>query len=560
MPSQSGADALLELLSNEGVQLVFGNPGTTELPLCDRLVGRHQFRLVLALQESVAVAMADGYARASRRASFVNLHVAPGLANGLGNTYNALRSRVPMVVTAGQQDTRHLCQEPMLAADLVAMAQPVTKWAGEARHPKDVPILAGRAFRLASAYPEGPVFLSLPSDVMEAVADIETSVPPRGHADPCAAREDLEEAARTLLGAEKPLLILGDGVVRAGAVGAGIRLAEVLGAGVMADTLSGEAPFPFRHPLFRGAPLPVNSALPATLAPYDVVLVVAADLVYPFYYSEADPTPGAIPVIQLEPIADRVGRVFNASLTLIGGLTSTLDELASLIGSLATPEYRRRAEERLADAAAERENALLPARAALTANETTPINPQHACMLIADSLEPGTLVFDEAVSSSLYMRSWLKCAPGEYHFARGGGIGWGMGAAVGAKLAAPDRPVVAVVGDGSALYAPQALWNAAHDGAPTLTIVLNNHEYHILKQGLAAMGRRAAEAWQFPGMDIRAPEIDFEALSLSFGSAYMRAETSREIGHAVRAALSSVQPVLLEIPVAGMGERPQQTP
>src|SRR6201987_5820547 len=170
--ARRGADVLLEVLSSEGVEYIFGNPGTTELPLVDALLRTPDLKYVLALQEAAAVAMADGYAQAARRPGFLNLHTAGGLGHGMGNLLNASVSQTPLVVTAGQQDTRHSVTDPLLFGNLVRIAEPAVKWAREVTAVDQLPVLVRRAFHDANAAPTGPVFLSLPMDVMEEMSSI----------------------------------------------------------------------------------------------------------------------------------------------------------------------------------------------------------------------------------------------------------------------------------------------------------------------------------------------------------------------------------------------------
>jgi benzoylformate decarboxylase len=223
-------EAFLEILRSEGVSRVFGNPGTTELPLTDALSDADELRYVLGLQEGSVVAMADGYARATNSTSFVHLHVAAGLANGLSGLLNASRSRTPMVVVAGQQDRRHLIQDPMLSGDLVGLASAAVKSAVEVQHAYDLVPVLRRAFTLARQPPAGPVFVSVPMDLLE--EEVSVDVPARSRLGPPAAAGGVVEAAALLAGASKPAIVAGDGVGREGAIEPLVELAELLGATV----------------------------------------------------------------------------------------------------------------------------------------------------------------------------------------------------------------------------------------------------------------------------------------------------------------------------------------
>jgi benzoylformate decarboxylase len=185
--------------------------------------------------------------------------------------------------------------------------------------------------------------------------------------------------------------------------------------------------------------------------------------------------------------------------------------------------------------------------------DSMPANPIAACAEILAALEPGTAIVDDAVTNTVGVRSMLRSSePGTYFFTRGGGLGWGIPAALGVKLADPDRPVVAIVGDGTALYAPQALWTMAHHDVPVVTVVLNNRSYHILKSGLKNMAGKAAKHDRWPGMDIVDPPVDFLSLAQSFGVHAEKVEHVRDLRKAVQGALSTKRPALLEIDVEAM--------
>ena len=247
-----GRDLVFELLEQQAIPFLFGNPGTTELPLVDGCNDHTSVQYVMALHEDIAVGMAMGFARASGKLGVVNLHVAPGLAHGLGNLYNAWRARVPLLVTAGQQDTRLVIQEPILTGDLVDMARPFTKWAYEVRTPSDLPLALQRAYKEALSPPTGPVFLSLPSDVMLAPTSdclARIRVPGGGTRGDEA---ELARAAALLAGAENPLIVSGDGIGLADAWPELVTIAERIGAPVFTEGLPGVWNFPNTHPQWRG--------------------------------------------------------------------------------------------------------------------------------------------------------------------------------------------------------------------------------------------------------------------------------------------------------------------
>ncbi|MBI2468167.1 MAG: thiamine pyrophosphate-binding protein, partial [Candidatus Rokubacteria bacterium] len=278
MPFMSGKRAFLELLRQEGVEYIFGNPGTTELPLMDGLVTEPGLAYVLGLQEAGVVAMADGYAEASGKLAVVNVHVAPGLGNALGMLYDAQKAGAPLLVTAGQHDQSFNFTEPILWADLPPIARPFVKWSAEVRRLQDLPRAVHRAAKTALAPPTGPVFLSLPADVLNAEGDVDlgapTRVAPRLRGD----RAAVEAAAALLAAAERPLIMAGDAVAQGDAHAELVRVAELLGAPVYAEGIANTASFPASHPLFRGTFVRQAPVVRQLLAQTDVLFSVGADL------------------------------------------------------------------------------------------------------------------------------------------------------------------------------------------------------------------------------------------------------------------------------------------
>src|SRR5271169_1635096 len=257
----SGKRAFLDLLRQEGVEIVFGNPGTTELPLMDAFAVEHDIRYVLGLQEAALMAMADGYAQASGKLAVLNLHVAPGLGNAMGMLYDAVKAASPILITAGQQDLEYLVTEPVLSADLTTLARPFVKWAAEVQRLADLPRLVHRAAKTALAPPTGPVFLSLPGDILKAEGDIDLMAPTRVAPGLRGDMAALAEAAALLAQAARPVIMAGDAVAQSRAHAELIELAELIGAPVYAEFVPSTASVPASHPLFRGAVVRLQGAV-----------------------------------------------------------------------------------------------------------------------------------------------------------------------------------------------------------------------------------------------------------------------------------------------------------
>jgi benzoylformate decarboxylase len=532
------ADAVLELLRDEGVERIFGNPGTTELPLIEALARKGELAYTLALHEGPAVAMADGYARAAGAPSFVNLHVAAGVANGLSAMANARRSRVPMVVTAGQQDRRHLDQDPMLAGDSVAIAAPVCKSAVEVHHPPDLPTVLRRAFAVARTPPEGPVFVSIPVDLLGEPLTVD--VPPRSPIHPPQVAGGVREAAALLRAAERPALVAGDGIGREDALEEAAAVAEAVGATVYLQPMYDRVPFRVDHPLVAAELPPSNAEIEAILDRHDVVLGVGARLFAPHYYSQRNALPRGTRLLQVDSDPEQVGRNHPVALGMVGGIRQTLAALASaLLEGHKAPASQ--AEPRQAESPRREE----------APSGALPLEPREAIQAIVDSLPDRVTVVEEAVTSSRALRAALRPARnGSFHRTAGSALGWGVGAAVGIGFARPGSPVVAVLGDGSAAYGIQALWTAAHESVDAVFVVLNNRQYRAVKTGLARIG--ADLSTRHPGSELVSPALDWPRLARGFGVEARRAESAAEIDEALRTAAALGGPRLIEVPIAGI--------
>jgi benzoylformate decarboxylase len=542
----TGREQFFDVARSEGVRYLFANPGTTELPLFDELARETGIELILALQEATAVAAADGYAQATRAPSLVNLHIAPGVANGLGNIINARWHGSPVVITAGQQNTKQMIQEPMLAGDLVGMVSGSVKWAYEVLRPEDIGVAMRRAFKIAATPPTGPVFLSIPWDFLD--EPCEATAPPRSRIEHGATAAGIEDAARMLAAAKRPLLIAGDEVARAGAVGDLVELAEAVGARVVGEPLHSRLVFPMDHPLWTGSLPPVNDGIAASLAQGDVVLAVGAVLFAPFFYRDVPAVPDDVTLIQIDPDAHQIAKTYPVALGLHGDVAATLRALTAAIRSHAPAG----AVERSAEYTAARAQAVAGLTTALDQQRAqSPLPSIAACAAVVDAFEGEAVsVVDESVTATAGLRAVLRQRdPDSYFFFRGGGLGWGIPASAGVSLAQPDRKVVAVVGDGATCYVPQALWTLAHHDIPSTIVVLNNGGYYILKAQLLAMGRESAKADRYVGTDIADPTVDFVSLAAAFGVPAERVEKADELTSAVRKAMGSRGPSLIEVAV-----------
>ncbi len=545
--ARRGADILLDILRDEGVRYIFGNPGTTELPLMDALIGTPDMTYILALQEASAVAMADGYAQAARRPGFLNLHTAGGLGHGMGNLINAQVSQTPLVVTAGQQDSRHTLTDPLLAGDLVSIAEPAVKWAREVAHPDQLPILVRRAFHDASAAPSGPVFLSLPMDVMDQTSS--AGVAARSLIDLRAVANSLPELAGHLAAIPQGRLaiIAGDEIHPSRAAAEVVELAELLAAPVFGSSWPARIPFPTDHPLWGGNLPTTASAIAESLAHFDAVFALGGKSLITILYSEGSAVPEHCDVFQLSADVRDLGRTYVTRLSVMGEIKASLQALTPHIRArlAASPRNFHQAEA----GRASRDAAL--AALAQAAETDAAIAPIVAAREAVRAIGPDIAIVDEALATLNFVRGFLRSrSPDQYSALRGGALGWAMPASVGCSLGRGREPVVCLVGDGAALYSPQSLWTAAHEALPVTFVVMNNREYNVLKNFMRGQANYAsARANRFIAMEIENPAIDYVALARGFGVPARRVEHARDIAPAIEAGIASGVANVVEIPI-----------
>lgn len=549
MPIISGRSALLRVLADEGVTHLFGNPGTTELPIMEVVPDHPEIRFVLGLQEAVVVGMADGFARASGRLAAAAVHVAPGLGNAMGALYNAKFSGSPLIVIAGQQEQGHGLLEPLLYAPLVPVAQPFVKWAAEVTRPADLPLALRRAAKVALTPPTGPVFLSLPGDVLQAEAEMDFGRATRVVSGVRPSDAALARLAERLLAARNPVIVAGQELAQRDAFGEAAALAELLGAGVFGESVTYRAPFPSEHRAYLGVLLRNQAAVRAALEPFDLLVCLGGDLLRMSVSSPVDPLPPGMPVVHVSERDWELGKNHATELAIHADVKETLAALLPIVRARQSALATAQAQQRLACLAprnwsAQRDKARL---AALETAEDKPIDPRHLMLRIAESLPRDAVVLDEALVSSLALPALLPLR--DRHALYGlasGGLGFALPGAVGVSLALPGRQVVALVGDGAAMYCVQALWTAAHLKLPIAYVIANNRGYRILKERLVSMRK----SHRFVGMDLRDPEIEFTRLAQSMGVPARRVTDPQDVAPALREALAAGAPRVVEVMVA----------
>ena len=544
-----GRQAFVELLISEGVTHLFGNPGTTELPIMQALPDHPGLKFILGLQESVVMGMADGYARASRQLTAANVHVAPGLGNAMGALYNAKFSGSPVILTAGQQEQGHGLLEPLLYDDLTSMAAPLVKWSIEVTRLQDLPRIMRRAAKIAMTPPTGPVFISLPGDILNEIAEIDMGQSVRIDHRVRPSDKSLDELANALLSAKNPVIISGQELSSQQAFVDASALASLLGAGVFQESVPFSATFPTSHPQYLGMLTRSQENVRKTLEPFDLVLCLGADLLRMSVYSPVEPLPNHSRVLHLSERSWELGKNYRTELALQANVCETLDVLLPLLRSRIDTKYKEQAQIRA--------KALEQQNWAVTRNKLTtqvlmqssmrPMSASTFVMHITNQLTPDVIVVEEALTSTQSLPQYLhQHYPDSFFGLASGGLGFAIPGAVGVSMAKPDRPVVAIVGDGSAMYGIQGLWTAAHFKLPITYVIANNMGYRIIKERLVSM----QGSDRFIGMDMNDPAINYCQLAQSMGMGSIKVSDPADLDAALKAGIQSGKPNLIEVVVS----------
>ncbi len=544
----TGAEILIEVLRSEGVRHVFGNPGSTELALIDAVERSNDIRYVLGLHESCVIPMADGYAQATGRPAFVNVHTMSGLGNALGALTNAAANGTPLVVTAGQQHQGFLVSDPLLSYDLVRFSEPVCKWAAEVHHVDDLSTMLRRAFQDSMTAPTGPVFLSLPVSVMEARTDCAIASPSRIERRTVPAELDALADALAEIEIGKLAIVLGQEIAHSGAVGSARDLAHMLGAPVFSTPLVPVGVFPPTDPMWHGT-LPHSAAsIRKRLAHFERIFFVGGLPFIQSIYTRGSPIPEGCTLVHLSPDGHQLARAYPVTLGVIGDPKASIEALLLRL--------RGRISVKMAGSAVDaqrqvRSTALaLAEQDALKAYDRSPMPAVAAIHCLLRSAPTDVIVVDEAVSSSFHIRAlhlWEQ--PGSIYSGKQI-IGWGMPAAIGISLATSSaKPVLCIASDGGATFSLQALWTAAHEDLPIVFAILVNREYGILRTMTRAMRPDAQTEWK-DAFDLSQPPIDYVMAARSMGIDGRRVEHTNEIQQLVSMAFAARKPFLIEVPVA----------
>jgi len=555
MAEKTGRHAIIEQFLADGMNCMFGNPGTVEQGFLDALRNYPAMRYILTLQESVAVLMADGYARATKRPALVQLHSTPGVGNAIGALYQAKRGHVPLVVIGGDSGIRYSGMDAQMAGDLVAMAEPVTKWSTMVMHPASLLRTIRRAIKIAATPPMGPVYVCLPMDILDepCTESVFPTAIPSTRTVPEAGEVAL--AASWLAAASKPMIFIGDGVAYSGAQEMLTHVAELLGAEVWGVD-SGELNMACDHPLYRGQTGHMFGEQSLPIMQRGDVNLICGTYVLPEVFPVLGDifAPGA-KTIHIDLNAYEIAKNHPVTLGMVSDPKLTLRELAKALKTVLTSAQSEAAAKRSAELAESKRKALqAELERDISVKEAVPM--QSACFMseLARQLPADAIIFDEALTNSPALTRYIPPRKtGEFFQTRGGSLGIGIPGAIGAKLANPGRTVIGFSGDGGAMYTIQALWSAARHNVDAKFVVCNNASYKLLQLNINAYWKeRGMEPHEFPlCFDLSRPPLRFDEMARSMGVASVRVEKPSEVEGAIRQMLAHPGPFLIDLVLEG---------
>jgi len=552
---RTAAQVYLEVAAAHGVEYVFGLPGTSGQEFIGTIADQERIRFILALHETCVVSMADGYARVSGKPSLAQVSTLPGTANAVGALYDAFRDRSPVVVTSTHVDTRIADRDSHTEGrDLIEMTKQFTKWSCEVHRADRIPEILNRAFKVASTPPTGPVYLSLPSNLLGESITIQNPDANRSHIVPRLAGDPdaLKDAARLLAEARRPLIIAGSGIVKAGATEELVKLAEMVAAPVVMEPRYSFLSFPTTHPYsFQIPERQVSFNLPVWGDP-DLIFAVGCRLIREYRYLSEPAIKPETRCVHIEEDPWEIGKVFPIDLGIVADPKSALRSLVEIFPMVAEPANGTRRAERVECLAKAKETAKVELEKRVQNGwDATPINAARLARTMDKLVERDALIVNESPTSKDIIMSNFQFAPGRSYFSNssGGYLGWGLGAAIGATLASRGRRVVACLGDGSSMFGLQGLWTLAKYRVPLLVVVFNNRAYMAVKNQFRGSEDRIRVAAEL-GAELVGPELDFARLAQSFGIFGQRVEQPEQIEAALKRALEQSGPALVDVVIS----------
>lgn len=556
MAQKTGRFAIIEQFLADGMTYMFGNPGTVEQGILDALWEYPQMKYILTLQESVAVLAADGYARATQRPTLVQLHSAPGLGNAIGAIYQAKRGHAPLVVIGGDAGLRYMNTESQMYADLVALAEPVTKWSTMVLDPANLLRVLRRAIKIAATPPMGPVYICLPADVLDALAvePVRPSHIPSTRVAP--EQHTIDAMLAALASASTPMIFVGDGVAYADAQQELTHVAELLGAEVW-EVDAGEVNIRYDHPLYQGMTGHMFGFASKPIMQRGDVNLICGTYMLPEVFPALDDIYAAdAKVIHIDLDPNAIAKNHRVDMGIVADPKLTLGLLAEALEAQLSTDQRQAVQKRstaLANAKTEKR------RQALEIDQSQGDQvPMHMARFMQELVQQlpnnDVMIFDEALTSSAAIVRYLPPQhTGSYFVTRGGSLGVGIPGAIGAKLANPEKTVIGFTGDGGSMYTIQALWTAARHNIAAKFIICNNGSYRLLQLNIDQYWKeQAIPSHEYPlSFDLSHPPLHFVEMAKGMGVEGVRVEHPDQIRPAIERMLSHAGPFLIDLVLEG---------
>lgn len=564
----TGGELVMAQAKAAGSEYVFTNPGSFEVGFFDAQPGSGM-PLIMGLHEGLVVAMADGYYRASLKPAFVNVHVIAGTAQMSGQLYNAARDGSALVITAGMIDNENWSDEGILAPrpgfDQKEVPRQFTKFVWEAREPRSLPLMLRRAYKVAASAPGGPVYLAMANYALEAKNQTAQILPAERFLAPSRPRPEaaaVEEAARWLVEARRPMIVVGDEVWKSGAVGELVAFAEKFSLPVASGN-GGFRNFPNRHALHLGNFSMTSEYVKAGV---DLIVMIGARDFGGRSVPGSPEAPDAR-IVRAGLDTFHMGRNYPTDLSLVADVKEAIADLGSALDSLLTAE---RAAVLKKTRGAEIRGITKQMWEAFDAGVRknlghSPMHPDELNHVMARTLEPDSIIVGEVHSGpphfNMFPWGYREDELGWIGYT-GNGLGWGIGAATGVKLGAPNRPVICSIGDGAVMYSAAGFWSQARYGVPVLTVIWNNKNYQTVRMGFHRYGGRMAASGQYAGMYLGDPDIDFVQLAESQGVKGEKANSPAELEAALKRGIQATKdgnPYVVEAAISRIGGGAEST-
>ncbi|WP_159471401.1 thiamine pyrophosphate-binding protein [Dyadobacter sp. 3J3] len=555
MAGKTGNQKIIEQFLADGMDHMFGNPGTVEQGFLDALAEYPEMKYILTLQETIAVMAGDGYARATQKPTLVQLHSSPGIGNAVGAIYQAKRGHAPLVVIGSDAGVKYLNMDAQMANDLVGMMAPVTKFSTMVTSSKSVLRTLRRAIKIASTPPMGPVYVCLPMDILDEINDepvFPTSIPSTRVAP---ADELIIQTAEILLAAKKPMIFVGDGVAYSGAVPELTKVAELLGAEVYGVEF-GDLVMDNTHPLYQGSTGHMfgEFSLPITQKG-DANLIVGTYMMPEVFPGLDDIYAPDAQVIHIDLNAYEIAKNHRVDLGIVSDPKLSLKQLADAIEELITDEQKSAVAARVEEIGNLKSEKLAKEKQVdLDQIGKSPLHMSQFASVLAEKLPADAIIFDEALTNSPPITRYIPpTIPGHYFATRGGSLGVGFPGAIGAKMANPDKTVIGFSGDGGSMYTIQALWSAVRHNTGAKFVVCNNGSYKLLQLNIDVYWKeREIQGHNQPlPFDLSYPAIRFDLLAQSLGVDSVRVEKEEDIPAAIDRMLADDKPFLIDLVLEG---------